>query len=311
MGGTYNEIMIEGPFSFEKTFRRHHRTTDTLKPMVIDQDENRFIKWIHLGDKPYLLDATVEHHENGVSIVTDTKKEDKKEVQTIKEYLSRMFGEGNSLVDFYDAFRGNEKIEMLISDFQGMRVLSNPDLFEVMVDTIIGQQINLTFAATLKERFIRFAGDIKPLNGVDLYLFPRPEAVAELEYEQLRELSFSQRKSEYIIDFARNVVNGKIDTEQLWTRSNEEIIKELIPFRGIGRWTIECLMLFGLNRPDVLPAADIGLRNAVRSIYKLDLQPQTEEIRMLAEKENWTPWESYITFYMWQYLNTASKQKKS
>ncbi|MGP4081784.1 DNA-3-methyladenine glycosylase family protein [Pseudalkalibacillus sp. R45] len=306
MGETYNEIMIDGPFSFRHTFKRHHRSTDTLNPMVIDQDENRFIKWIHLGEKPYLLDATIEHSQNGVSIVTNTKKKDKKEAQAIREYLSRMFGTGNSLVDFYDGFRGNEKIEILINEFHGMRVLSNPDLFEVMVDTIIGQQINLTFAATLKERFIRFAGDIRPLDGVDLYLFPRPEAVAELEYEQLRELSFSQRKAEYIIDFARNVVTGRIDIEQLWTSSNEEIIKELLPFRGIGRWTIECLMLFGLNRPDVLPAADIGLRNAVRLIYELDLQPQTEEIRMLAQEENWNPWESYITFYMWQYLNTTS-----
>ncbi|WP_261130031.1 DNA-3-methyladenine glycosylase [Bacillus sp. Marseille-Q3570] len=305
MEKTYNEIMIKGPFSFRHTFKRHHRTTETLKPMVIDQDENRFLKWIHLGEKPYLLDAKIEHRENGVSIVTNTKKKDKEEAQAIREYLSRMFGAGNSLEEFYGSFKGNEKIEMLISEFHGMRILSNPDLFEVMVDTIIGQQINLTFAATLKERFIRFAGDIRPLHGVDLYLFPRPEAVAELEYEQLRELSFSQRKAEYIIDFARNVVTGRIDLEHLWTSSNEEIIEELLPFRGIGRWTIECLMLFGLNRPDVLPAADVGLRNAVRSIYEVDLQPQTEEIRMLAEEENWNPWESYITFYMWQYLKTA------
>ncbi|WP_408009638.1 DNA-3-methyladenine glycosylase family protein [Pseudalkalibacillus sp. A8] len=301
----YYEIMIEGPFSFNYTFRRHHRTTETLKPMVIDQETKRFIKWIYLGETPFLLDAKVKKQDGKVYIVPNT--EDNTENRSLKEYLSRMLGVDNSLDEFYHTFKDNEKIAMLTDEFHGMRVLANPDLFEVVVDTIIGQQINLTFAATLKERLIRLAGDVKTFEGVDLYLFPRPETVAQLEYDQLRELSFSQRKAEYIIDFARNVVNGNIDFERLWTSSNDEIINELLQYRGIGRWTIECLMLFGLNRPDVLPAADIGLRNAVREIYKLDLQPRTEEVQLLAEKENWGPWAGYITFYMWQYLNMVSK----
>ncbi len=308
MKETYFEILLEGPFSFAHTFRRHHRTTDTLKPMVIHPETSRFIKWIYLRDNPFLLDTEIKKKDDKVYIVPNA--EDNIENPSLKKYLSRMFGIENSLVEFYETFKDNEKIAMLIHEFHGMRVLSNPDLFEVMVDTIIGQQINLTFAATLKERLIRLAGQIKNFEGVDLYLFPRPETVAQLEYDQLRELSFSQRKAEYIIDIARNIVNGNIDFERLWTDSNDEIINELLPYRGIGKWTIECLMLFGLNRPDVLPAADIGLRNAVRRIYQLDLQPRPEEIRFLAENDNWRPWEGYITFYMWQNLNKASNKKE-
>ncbi|WP_349409715.1 DNA-3-methyladenine glycosylase [Pseudalkalibacillus sp. SCS-8] len=306
MEKSYHLLTIEGPFSFEHTFQRHHRTTDTLKSMIVDHEENRFIKWIYVGETPYLLDATIrtdnektEVHLNGS--VDEHLKAD------LRHYVRRMFGVDNPLPEFYEHMETIPRIKQLLERFHGMRIITNPDLFETMVDTIIGQQVNLKFAATLKERLVRFAGEIKKHDGADLYLFPTAEKVAKLEYEQLRELSFSQRKSEYIIDFARMVEREEVDLNALWSMSNQEIIDRLLPLRGIGVWTIECLMLFGLNRRDVLPAADIGLRNAVKSLYELEEQPQTDEIRALASEEGWHPWESYITFYMWQYLNTLGK----
>jgi DNA-3-methyladenine glycosylase II len=297
-------LSIEGPFSFEDTFQRHHRTTDTLKSMVVNHKERRFIKWIHLNGKPYLLDAMVIQEDEQVTVVSYNGVEASYQ-KPLAQYVSRMFGIGNSLVHFYNHLEANDKLNGLVDMFHGMRVITNPDLFETTVDTIIGQQVNLKFAATLKERLVRFAGEVRTFEGEDLYLFPSAEKVAKLEYGQLRELSFSQRKAEYIIDLARLIEVGKVDLEALWTMSNEEIMETLLPLRGIGVWTIECLMLFGLNRPDVLPAADIGVRNAVKALHGLESQPKSEEIRLLAEQEHWHPWESYITYYLWQYLNTT------
>jgi DNA-3-methyladenine glycosylase II len=309
MKKTKNLLVIEGPFSFEHTFKRHHRTTDTLKSMVVKHDEDRFIKWIHLAGEPFLLDATVRKTTNGITFDLNGSMGGRLE-ESLHQHLNRMFGTGNSLMSFYEHMESNDKIMDLINRFHGMRVITNPDLFETTVDTVIGQQVNLKFAATLKERLVRLAGDVRDYEGEDLYLFPSPESVAKLEYKQLRELSFSQRKAEYIIDLAKLVSSGEIDLDALWSMSNQEIIDLLLPLRGIGLWTIECLMLFGLNRSDVLPAADIGLRNGIKVLYGMEEQPESEEIRLLAEKEGWHPWDSYVTFYVWQYLNTMQKSKK-
>ncbi len=74
-------------------------------------------------------------------------------------------------------------------------------------------------------------------------------------------------------------------------------METLLPLRGIGRWTVECLLLFGMGRPDLLPAADIGLRRAVQRVYGLPERPGEEEVRRIGEA--WAPWRSYATFYLW------------
>ncbi|WLD94171.1 DNA-3-methyladenine glycosylase [Alkalihalobacillus sp. AL-G] len=303
MNKTYLEIMFDGPFSFELTFQQHHRTTETLQSMVVIPDKRRFVKWIHIDGKPFLLDAVVQIEGERVTIfVNDSGLETVDDKKLVSVYFTRMFGLSNSLSDFYKSFGNNDVVKQLIDQFYGMRVVTNPDLFETVIDTIIGQQVNLKFAATLKERLVRLAGEIRPVEGCDLYLFPTADFLAQLDYEQLRELSFSQRKAEYIIDFSRLVTSKSLDLDRLWEASNEEIIKQLLPIRGIGLWTIECLMLFGLHRKDVLPAADIGVRNAVRKIYSLEHQPSDDEVRTIAFDGGWNPWESYITYYLWQYL---------
>ena len=300
-------LTLEEPFSFEHTFQRHHRTTDTLKSMFVKHGENRFIKWVYIEGQPILLDATVSFENEGITMTLNEKVDSVPE-EALRLYVSRMFGVENSLKSFYEHMKGNERLSRVIDHFYGMRVITNPDLFETTVDTIIGQQVNLKFAATLKERLIRLAGEIRKYEGQDLYLFPTAEKVAKLDYAQLKDLSFSQRKAEYIIDFARHVENGVVDLSELWDLNNKKVFDRLLPLRGIGVWTVECLMLFGLYRTDVLPAADIGLRNAVKELYNKKEQPQTEEIRLLAEKEKWHPWGSYITFYLWQYLKTMPKK---
>jgi DNA-3-methyladenine glycosylase II len=171
-----------------------------------------------------------------------------------------------------------------------------------MIRTIIGQQLNLAFAATLTRRLVQLASP-EPLvhEGRTFLFFPSPEEVARLSYESLCELQFSRRKAEYVIDFAREIVEGNLDLERLEAMSNEEIISQLVRLRGIGRWTVECFLLFGLGRTDLLPAADIGLRNGLKRWFGLDSQPTEEEVRRWGA--SWSPWSSYVTYYLWESLN--------
>jgi DNA-3-methyladenine glycosylase II len=203
---------------------------------------------------------------------------------------------------FYNHLDGIPALAPLQYKFHGLRLLLEPDLFQCMIRTIIGQQLNLGFAATLTGRLVQSAAnDPITYHGDDYYAFPSAEQVAALTIDRLRELQFSQRKAEYVIGLAQAVADGSLDLEHLETLDNEEVIQKLTKYRGVGRWTVECFLLFGMGRQDLLPAADIGLRNAIKLWYGLGEQPTEDEVRRWGA--SWSPWSSYITYYLWESLN--------
>jgi DNA-3-methyladenine glycosylase II len=212
------------------------------------------------------------------------------------------------LLPFYEKMSGDPVLRGVIEQLSGLNLLLEADPFESMILSIIGQQVNLTFAENLKRALVELCGTRMERDGRHFYAFPTPAQIAALEYEDLRPLKYSQRKAEYIIDFARGVVNGGIDLHALQDMSNEDAIQSLVKLRGIGRWTAECVLLFGLGRPDLLPAADIGLRNAIQHFYGLDHQPTEAEVRELAGA--WAGYESYVTYYLWTALGLARAEAK-
>lgn len=223
----------------------------------------------------------------------------------LKRYLETMLSTSLDLQTFYDHLAGDIRLEPLVERFYGLRFILEADLFECMTKTIIGQQLNLAFASTLNRRLMELTTKPVHWEGMELPVFPACEQIAHLEYSQLRDLQFSQRKAEYVIDFARLVASGGLDLNQLHTVTNEEIVAKLSKIRGIGRWTAECFLMFGMGRTDLLPAADIGLRNGVKKLYGLLEQPTEAAVRDLGAA--WAPWSSYVTFYLWETLNDKEK----
>ncbi|MFC0189700.1 DNA-3-methyladenine glycosylase family protein [Fictibacillus aquaticus] len=217
-----------------------------------------------------------------------------------EQAVYRIFSLNVNLEEFYEAAGKDKRLDALCRQFNGLRLVTDTDLFESIVKIIIGQQVNLTFAGTLINRLTELAGKTIQIEGRELQIFPEVSEIAALDYSQLRELQFSQRKAEYIIDLARLIADGTVKLDDLWEKTDEEIIQTLLPLRGIGRWTIECLLIFGMGRPDVLPAADIGLRNGIKKTWELDSQPSEEEVRELAK--HWLPWRTYVTYYLWESL---------
>ncbi len=113
-------------------------------------------------------------------------------------------------------------------------------------------------------------------------------------------MQFSRSKAEYIVGLARAVASGELDLDALSTISEAERIERLVRLRGIGRWTAEYGSMRGYGARDSLPAADIGLRNAVTVAYRLDHQATEAEVRAMGER--WTPWRAFATFYLWATL---------
>jgi DNA-3-methyladenine glycosylase II len=289
------------PYDFDKLVERirsHHE--------LVTIENNELVRTLRVGleGKPVLIRAAFvgSLDEPGLEVkVTGEITEEEKD--KLFEQLEQMFTANMDMGSFYDSMNEDQVMSQVVQRLYGLRLFTDANLFECMVRTIIGQQLNISFAATLTKRLIALGAAPLEVDGVTYPVFPSPSEIASMSVESLRELQFSQRKAEYVIDFAKAVVSGTVDLDGLRAMEDEEVIEALVKLRGIGRWTVECLLLFGLGRLDLLPAADIGLRNAVRNEYGLDHQPTEQEVREIGAA--WAPYRSYATYYLWETLNDS------
>ncbi|MDT3494111.1 DNA-3-methyladenine glycosylase [Bacillus toyonensis] len=168
------------------------------------------------------------------------------------------------------------------------------DYFACLLRCIIHQQINLKFATVLTEKFVKRYGTEK--NGV--FFFPTPEIVANISIEELREQKFSQRKAEYIVGLAERIARGTLDLASIETKTEEEVSAQLLPIRGIGAWTVQNFLMFGLGRENMFPKADIGIQRAVQGVFQLDDKPDDAFLENV--KQECEPYCSYAALYLWK-----------
>jgi DNA-3-methyladenine glycosylase II len=116
--------------------------------------------------------------------------------------------------------------------------------------------------------------------------------------ERMRSCGLSRQKQRYIRDLAEHFATNQIPTRRLAAMRDEQVIETLTRVKGIGRWTAEMFLIFTLNRPDVLPVDDLGLRTAAKTVFKLRELPDALTLRALAEP--WEPWRSIATWYLWR-----------
>jgi len=186
------------------------------------------------------------------------------------------------------------------SRFFGYRIVGQPDLFESLVWAVLGQQINLGFAYTLKERFVRTFGEKYILGGKEYFLFPSPETVAVLTNDELLSLQFSIQKSRYTIGIAEAFANGELSREKIAHLPLDEAKHELMKIKGIGNWTANYALMKTFRYPDAFPLEDVGLHNAIKNLKKLQQKPAIEDVKRIFRK--YRGWEAYATLYLWKTL---------
>lgn len=162
------------------------------------------------------------------------------------------------------------------------------DYFAALCGSIVAQQLSTRVAAVIFKRFKR--------------LFPRsrptPVRLKAIDDATLRGAGLSRAKISYLKSLADAFVERRIPTRRFRYMDDEQIIQSLIPLRGIGRWTAEMFLIFVLNRPDVLPVDDLGLRKGVRQLYGLRRLPDAAVIRK--RTACWRPYRSIGTWYVWR-----------
>ncbi|RXT02807.1 DNA-3-methyladenine glycosylase [Ammoniphilus sp. CFH 90114] len=216
-------------------------------------------------------------------------------------YVMDWFDLETDLQPFYELAIKDVLLQKAVDSFYGLRNIGIPDLFEAICWGIIGQQINLTFAYTLKRRLVERYGEKVEYKGKEYWIFPTPDVIAALTVGELSQLQISTKKSEYLIGVAQLIMEGKLSKESLLaTRDYKQAEKLLVDIRGIGPWTANYVLMRCLRFPSAFPIDDVGLHNAIKHVLGLEHKPTKKEILQLSA--NWTNWESYATFYLWRFL---------
>ncbi len=213
-------------------------------------------------------------------------------------YVREWFDLSTDLSGFYAMAETDPVLRSVVQQYYGLRLIGIPDLFEAFVWAVMGQQINLTFAYTLKKRFVEKYGEHVVYEGDHYWTFPSPATIAELPVDELKALQLTGRKAEYIIGIASAMANGNLHKERLL--QEPDIEHALLKIRGIGAWSANYVMMKCLRSQSAFPLADVGLHNALKAQLKIDRKPSLTEIAELAK--NWEGWQAYATFYLWRSL---------
>jgi DNA-3-methyladenine glycosylase II len=266
----------------------HQREEQSIFKLIEIEEKNWFVK-IDLASTKKL----------GVTVLNGSPDPD--EAEQIAQYIREWFDLDRDLTPFYQMGAADALLAPLIERFKGLRIIGVNDLFEALCWSVLGQQVNLRFAYTLKKRLVEQYGESFSREGRKFWLFPQPSVIAKLTKEDLRALSITNRKSEYMIGIAQLIQDGKLSKQLLaecetWQAAE----KQLVAIRGIGPWAAHYVLMRCLRFTEAFPIADIGLKNAVKEQLGMERKPTDNELTTLAR--NWTGWESYATFYLWQSL---------
>ena len=171
--------------------------------------------------------------------------------------------------------------------------------FQSLVQAVAHQQLNGNAANNILSRFKNLFPGRK---------FPRPEDLAKVTDAQIRACGFSFAKIKSIRDIAAKTLSGVVpSSRQIVNLSDDEIIARLTEVRGVGRWTVEMLLIFQLGRPDVLPVGDFGVRTGYRVAYKKRDMPKPKAL--LAFGEKWKPHRTTAAWFLWCAADAAKKKK--
>ena len=178
-------------------------------------------------------------------------------------------------------------------DLEARRRGRPAEAYGALLRSIVGQQLSVKAARSIYERLTELFGGRTPT----------PQELLEADEVALRGAGLSGAKVRYLRSLAEHVQTGELHLDSLTEMSDDEVIAELTAVKGLGVWTAHMFLIFHLERPDVLPVGDLGVRRAVERQYGLESLPDAETLERLGER--WAPYRSLAALYLWHSLDNA------
>ena len=196
------------------------------------------------------------------------------------------------------AVLGNDPIlATIIAHGQPLTSSRSEDLYFKLLSAIVSQQLSTKAAATIFKRFTELFPET----------YPPPELVLSTTDEMLRSTGLSFQKIGYVRNVAAFAAGGNLEHATINALEDEALILHLTQIKGVGRWTVEMLLMFALERPDVFPVDDLGIQNAMKRHYSLEETGKALRLRMQQIAENWRPYRTIASKYLWQSLDNMPK----
>ncbi|WNS41959.1 DNA-3-methyladenine glycosylase [Paenibacillus sp. MMS20-IR301] len=264
-------------------------------------DEAGITRMFRLEEEPVLIRLTVsEGHRLSVSLLHGTVP-GTDSLEGLARYIVEWLDLDRDLAPFYKLAEADSLLRPLVSLHYGLRIVGIPDLFEALCWAILGQQVNLAFAYTLKQRLTAEYGESLEREGQTYYQFPRPEVFAEVQAEELCRLQLTRSKACTVLEVAALIAGGELSREDLLALPSPAAAEQrLLEIRGVGPWTSQYVRMRCLRDASSFPVGDVGLQNVVKFLTGLDRKPTPAELLELARP--WQGWEAYATFYLWRAL---------
>jgi DNA-3-methyladenine glycosylase II len=180
------------------------------------------------------------------------------------------------------------RFKRLIAAVGPCRLRPMPDPFSMLISTVVSQQISVKAAESIVGRIVALTKK-NPLT---------PKSILAAKELHLRACGLSSAKLRTIRELAARVADRRLDLRRLCELDDDAIAEALLPIPGIGPWSVQMVLIFGLCRLDVLPVGDLGFRYGVRDLFGLGEPPSAEELEALAE--SWRPYRTVATWYIWR-----------
>ncbi len=186
----------------------------------------------------------------------------------------------------------DRKLKKLVEEQGEKKLRKKKNIPLRLCASIMSQQLSVKVAEVIYRRFL------------DLYdkKEPTPAQIVDTPNETLRAIGLSNAKVNYVKNVAQFAIDHGMDDKKLAKMSNEEIIEYLVPIKGVGRWTVEMLLMFALGREDVFAPDDLGIQNGMIRLYKLDRTNKKqfiEDMKRLSAK--WAPYRTYACLHLWDW----------
>ena len=210
-----------------------------------------------------------------------------------------MFSLDHRLSEFYRRVRVEPTLSGMERDGFGLRLPRDASLYEALLNAIIGQQLSVRAAATLRTRLEAVSDATITVGGVEVAVAPDPSRILRLGVDGLRAVGLSGAKASAIVSLADRELAGSFGAGRFARWKSDSVVATLDSEPGVGRWTAENAVLRGLGRTDVFVAGDLGVRMALGAYWGQSTAAPEEEAREWAAR-HYAGWGSYATLYLWR-----------
>jgi DNA-3-methyladenine glycosylase II len=195
----------------------------------------------------------------------------------------------------------DKRLKKLVTEQGAFTLKKKKKIYLHLVGSIMSQQLSTKVAEVIWKRFLKLYEEGEPT----------PEQIIQTPLETLRGIGLSNAKARYIQNVAQFTLEQSMEWKQLQKMSNEGVIEHLIAIKGVGRWTIEMLLMFALGREDVFAVDDLGIQNAMIRLYKLD-RTDKKQFRedLLRISQKWSPYRTYACLHLWHFKDNTPKAVK-